>query len=337
MFRRVLAAAVVAAVAAILFVLAWPQFFGLQQLFGVAHVVSLRTAAALIALALIVLLTILALLIRAVRRFSATLAVLLLAFALVNAAVLSTRGFGDTAFQMDADSTLTVLSWNTLGDVPGAETVGALALENDADVVTLPETTKAFALEVAAVMKAGGRPMWVNTTALDQISKSRSTSVLTSADLGTYTVDATVGQTATLPTVVLRPDSGSGPTIIAVHAVAPIPGEFRNWQADLDWLAGTCSGDNIVMAGDFNATLDHMSGLGSSATTALGDCADAALSTGNAAVGTWPTTLPALLGSPIDHVMATENWRATGMRVVQNHDGDGSDHRPVVARFAPAS
>ena len=337
MFRRVLAAAVVVAVAAILFVLAWPQFFGLQQVFGVAHVVSLRTVAALIAVAFVVLLTVVALLIRAVRRFFATLAVLLLAFALVNAAVLSTRGFGDTAFQTPADSTVTVLSWNTLGDVPGAATVGALALENDVDIVTLPETTKAFALEVAAVMKAGGRPMWVNTTAFDQISKSRSTSVLSSSDLGTYTVDGSVGQTATLPTVVLRPDNGPGPTIIAVHAVAPIPGEFRNWQADLDWLAETCSGDNVIMAGDFNATLDHMSGLGSSAGTAMGDCADAALATGNAAVGTWPTTLPALLGSPIDHVMATENWRVTGMRVVQNQDGAGSDHRPVIAQFAPAS
>ncbi|GAB3607157.1 hypothetical protein GCM10027413_25660 [Conyzicola nivalis] len=336
MFRRVLAAAVVVAVAAVLFVFAWPQFFGLQQTFGIAHVVSFRAAAALIAIALIVGLTLLALLARPVRRFFATLAVLLLAFTLVNAAVLSTRGFGDTAFETAGDSTVTVLSWNTLGDVPGAATVADLAIENDADILTLPETTKAFSLEVAALMKAAGRPMWVETTAFDQISKSRSTSVLWSADLGTYTVDESVGQTATLPTVVLRPDDGSGPTIISVHAVAPIPGEFRNWQADLDWLADTCAGENVIMAGDFNATLDHMSGLASSATTTLGDCADAALATGNAAVGTWPTTAPALLGSPIDHAMATENWRVSGMRVVQDQDGAGSDHRPLVAQFAPA-
>ena len=336
MFRRVVAAAVIVVVAAILFVLAWPQFFGLQQTFGIAHVVSLRAIAAAVAAALIVVLVLISLLIRAVRRFFATLAVLLLAFALVNTAVLSTRGFGDAAFETAGDSTVTVLSWNTLGDAPSAETVGSLALESDADIVTLPETTNAFGLEVAAVMKAAGRPMWVNTTAFDQISKSRSTTVLSSADLGSYTVDDSVGQTATLPTVVMRPDSGSGPTIIAVHAVAPIPGEFRNWQADLDWLAHTCRGDNIIMAGDFNATLDHMSGLASSGTTALGDCADAALATGNAAVSTWPTTLPALLGSPIDHAMATENWRATGMRVVQDQDGAGSDHRPIVAQFAPA-
>ncbi|WP_411698936.1 endonuclease/exonuclease/phosphatase family protein [Conyzicola sp.] len=336
MFRRVLAAAVIVVVAAALFVLAWPQFFGLQQAFGVAHVVSLRAAAALIALALIVVLTLLALLARPARRFFATLAVLLVVFALVNTAVLSTRGFGDTAFETAGDSTLTVLAWNTLGDVPGAATVAELALENDVDILALPETTKAFSLEVAALMKAAGRPMWVETTAFDQISKSRSTSVLWTADLGTYTVDTEVGQTATLPTVVLRPDDGSGPTIIGVHAVAPIPGEFRNWQADLDWLADTCSGENVIMAGDFNATLDHMSGLASSGSTTLGDCADAALATGNGAVGTWPTTAPALLGAPIDHAMATENWRVTGMRVVQDQDGAGSDHRPLIAQFAPA-
>ena len=337
MFRRVLAAVVVVVVAVILFVLAWPQFFGLQQTFGIVHVVSFRAGAAVIAVALIVVLTLLALLARPVRRFFATLAVLLLAFALVNAAVLSTRGFGDTAFETAGDSTLTVLSWNTLGDAPGAETVANLALENGAAVITLPETTKAFSLEVAALMKAAGRPMWVRTTSFDEISKSRSTSILWSVDLGTYTADDTVGQTATLPTVVLRPDDGSGPTLIAVHAVSPIPGEFDNWKADLDWLADTCMGDNVIMAGDFNATLDHMSGLAASATTAMGDCADAALASGNGAVGTWPTTLPALLGSPIDHAMATENWRVTGMRVVQNHDGSGSDHRPIVAQFAPAS
>jgi len=79
-----------------------------------------------------------------------------------------------------------------------------------------------------------------------------------------------------------------------------------------------------------------MSGLASSADTTLGACADAGLASGNGAVGTWPTTLPALAGSPIDHVMATVNWRVTGMRVVQDLDTGGSDHRPVVVQLDPA-
>jgi endonuclease/exonuclease/phosphatase (EEP) superfamily protein YafD len=53
-------------------------------------------------------------------------------------------------------------------------------------------------------------------------------------------------------------------------------------------------------------------------------------------VGTWPTNVPALVGAPIDHVLATPNWRATGFRVLAGEDAAGSDHRPVLARLAPA-
>jgi endonuclease/exonuclease/phosphatase (EEP) superfamily protein YafD len=278
----------------------------------------------------------LALIVRAVRRFAASLAVLLLVFVLVNAAVLSTRGFGDTAFETANDSDLTVLSWNTLGDAPGADTVASLALDAGADIVTLPETTEATAFEIAAIMKTAGRPMWLHTTHFGEVSKSRSTSVLWSADLGTYSVDESLGSTATLPSVIMRPDDGTGPVIVSVHAVAPITAEFDNWRHDLSWLAGVCSGGNTIMAGDFNATLDHMTGLGGPGGMALGNCADAALATGNGAVGSWPTTVPALVGSPIDHVMATDNWRVTGMRVVQSVDGEGSDHRPIIAQLQPA-
>jgi hypothetical protein len=34
--------------------------------------------------------------------------------------------------------------------------------------------------------------------------------------------------------------------------------------------------------------------------------------------------------------MATPDWRIVGFRVVSSHDGDGSDHRPVVAQLRPA-
>ena len=58
--------------------------------------------------------------------------------------------------------------------------------------------------------------------------------------------------------------------------------------------------------------------------------------TDNAAVGTWPTMLPALIGAPIDHVLATPNWRVSGMRVIASHDGYGSDHRPILVQLSPA-
>ena len=128
---------------------------------------------------------------------------------------------------------------------------------------------------------------------------------------------------------------GGGPTIMAVHLVAPIPGELQHWTEDLSWLASACSEPSTIIAGDFNSTVDHFSGLATSDGATLGDCVDAASVSDNAGVGTWPTALPALLGAPIDHVMATSNWTVTGMRVIENYDKHGSDHRPVLAQLTP--
>ena len=33
--------------------------------------------------------------------------------------------------------------------------------------------------------------------------------------------------------------------------------------------------------------------------------------------------------------MATQNWTVTGMRVLENYDKYGSDHRPVLAQLTP--
>ena len=336
MFRRFLAAVVIVAVAAALIVAVWPQVFGLANQPVVAQVVSLRGLAAAVALVLVVALTLAALIARGARRFAASLAIAMLAFVLVTAAVLSTRGFGSPGFESSTDNDVTVLSWNTLGDAPGSDVIAELALDTGAEVVVLPETTRATGLEVAELMSEGGHPMALFTSAYDEISKARSTTLLISVDLGEYQADETAVTTAVLPSLVATPVDGTGPTIVAVHAVAPIPGEMEHWRDDLAWLGGACGTDNVIMAGDFNSTIDHYSGLATSAGATIGDCADAADATGNAAVGTWPAALPALLGAPIDHVMSTPNWRVTGFRVVQSHDGDGSDHRPVLAQLSPA-
>lgn len=337
MFRRILAAAALLAVGAALLVAAWPQLFGLQQVFGVAQVVSLRGLAVALALLGVVGFTIAGMLVAGSRRFLASLALLLLVFCAVSVAVLSTRGFGNLAFTTENSSDVTVLTWNTLGDAPGAETVAQLALDEGADVITLPETTNEFGNDVAIIMQNAGRPMWVYTVAYDEISKSRSTTLLVSADLGSYDVDTTATTTSRLPSIVATPHDGTGPTIIAVHAVAPLPGEMSGWRGDLAWLAATCVGDNVIAAGDFNSTADHLTGLAASAGATLGDCRDAGVASGNGAVGTWPTMLPALLGAPIDHVMFTDNWHVTGMRVIESHDKEGSDHRPVVVQLSPSS
>ena len=336
MFRRFLAAVIILAVGAALIVTLWPQVFGLATSPVIAQVVSLRGLAAAIALVLVVGLTLVALIVGAARRFAASLAIMLLVFVVITAAVLSTRGFGNGGFESATDSDITVLSWNTLGDAPGSDAIATLALDTGTEIIVLPETTHATGLEVSDLLAAAGKPMTVFTTAYDEVSKARSTTVLISEELGEYDADESLVTTAVLPSVVATPADGTGPTIIAVHSVAPIPGEMANWRSDLQWLSDACADDNVIMAGDFNSTLDHYSGLNTTDDATLGACHDAADATGNAAVGTWPAALPPLLGAPIDHVMATPNWRVTGFRIIQNYDGYGSDHRPVLAQLSPA-
>jgi endonuclease/exonuclease/phosphatase (EEP) superfamily protein YafD len=342
MLPRILGWAVVLGTAAVALVLVWPQAFGLQNQWVAAHVVALRGAAALCGVGAVVLFLLIALAPRA-RRFSIAMAVVFALFVAGNFTVLAVRGFGGAAAgesAAGASDSVTVLSWNTLGEVPDASVIAGLALDEGADVVVLPETTEPLGEDVAVAMRDGGRPMWVHTVAYDEIAKARSTTILISPELGDYEVvsalvPGTPGNTNTVPSIVADPVDGDGPRIVAVHAVAPIRWELRNWRSDLDWLAGQCAGENVIMAGDFNATVDHFAGHGVDGGD-LGRCRDAAVQARVGGIGTWPADLPELLGSPIDHVLATPGWKVDSFRVIGDLDDSGSDHRPVVATLSRA-
>jgi len=337
MLPRIFGWILVLGTAALAAVLVWPQGFGLQNYWVTAHVVALRGVAAAcggVAAAMFALFTIP----RATRRFGVAMVVVLALFTIGNVAVLAARGAGGSDAGGDAAS-VTVLSWNTLGEVPDAATIAGLALDEGADVIVLPETTGPLGEDIAVAMREGGKPMWVHTVAFDEVAKARSTTILISPELGDYEVTSALvpgppGNTNTLPSIVADPVDGDGPRIIAVHAVAPIRWELRNWRSDLDWLAEQCTGENVIMAGDFNATVDHFAGRGTDGGD-LERCRDAAGQAGAGALGTWPTDLPQLLGSPIDHVLATPGWHVDAFRVIGGTDDAGSDHRPIVATLSP--
>jgi len=219
--------------------------------------------------------------------------------------------------------------------------VAQIAVAMDADIVTLPETTIETGEAVAIAMRDLGHRMWAYHAEFGENGwDARSTTLLVSPDLGDYaviesSVEGTTN-TSTVPSAVAMPVDGDGPTIVAAHAVAPRQQYMRHWRDDLSWLADQCGlGENVILAGDFNATLDHMGRLGVDGGT-LGHCHDIASETGNGGVGTWPTNLPGLLGAPIDHVMASEDWVPTGSIVLRSLDGSGSDHRPLIVQLEPA-
>ncbi len=338
MFRRVLSALLIVAVGVVLLLAAWPQLIGIQRETGVVQVTTMRGLLTAVAILGVLLFAVVALGSRVLRGFAGALALLLLAFTGIQLAVLSTRGAGDETFAAKEPGDLTVLTWNTLGEMPGVDAVARLIVAQDADIVVLPETTRAFGDAVAAAVLASGYDLQVLDLLYDDVSKARSTVVLITTELGYYARDDSRGGTETLPSVLAVPRDGTGPVIVGAHPVAPVPGEMAGWRQGLQWLAARCGGENVILAGDLNSTLDHYTGLdaASNASGGLGGCRDGARLTGNAAVGTWPAVLPTLLGAPIDHVMATPNWEFVGFRVISSLDGAGSDHRPVVAQLRPA-
>ncbi|WBU38145.1 endonuclease/exonuclease/phosphatase family protein [Homoserinibacter sp. YIM 151385] len=334
MLRRLLAAAFVLLAAAALLLIAWPQLLSLERLPLVAQIVSLRAALAGGGLVLLLVVAILAIAVRRSRIVTGPLALLLALFVALNAGVLALRGADQSPLAAEEEGDLTVMVWNTLGDEPGAEAIARLALDSGADIVVLPETSRGTAEEAAAVMAAEGRTMDARSLWYDEIAIARTTSLLISTELGPYERDAEAGETRTLPSFVMRPVDGTGPTIVAAHPVAPVPGEMSAWRQGLSWLADRCAEPDTIVAGDLNSTLDHYTSLGEGGGD-LGTCRDAARAAGSGAVGTWPTDAPALLGAPIDHVLVSEGWEVRDVEVVTSLDGAGSDHRPVLARLHP--
>lgn len=311
----------------------WPQLLGLHTALGFAQLVSFR---ALLAAALGVAAVICAVIAFARRRFAvaAALAVVLAAAAAVGAGLLFERS--DRTDAEAAASDLVVLAWNTERAGPGAERIARLVADEGADVVMLPETGEADVDAVADRLRADGLDYFADTTYGDRGEAETPTSVLIAAHLGEYALDEAAGSTPWLPSGVWRPVDGTGPVIVAAHPVPPVPWAMAMWRDGLSWLAAQCTAGDTIVAGDLNATVDHLSGLGDHG-VGVGRCRDAGSVAGGSAAGTWPTALPVAWGTPIDHVLAGDAWTVRDFRVVTSVDEAGSDHRPVIAVLTPTA
>lgn len=112
--------------------------------------------------------------------------------------------------------------------------------------------------------------------------------------------------------------------VVSVHPVPPTnAGAVAQWRAGLEALPAAGGGAVRVLAGDFNATLDHAE-LRDVLDRGYVDAADA---TGKGLTPTWPQGLfrPPVT---IDHVLVDER---IGIDAYAVHDLEGSDHRAVSA------
>lgn len=112
--------------------------------------------------------------------------------------------------------------------------------------------------------------------------------------------------------------------IVDVHPFPPLGRQVYDWAASLEALPSAASGTIRILAGDFNASLDH---------TAMRrflsrGYEDAAAVAGKGLIPTWPVNrrIPPLI--TIDHVVVD---RRVAVNTVSVHTVPGTDHRAVFA------
>lgn len=306
----------------------WPQLVDAQRWQVIAVLIPFRGILALV----FAVLAVMAALVAVLRRrwgVAAALAIVLGAASVGNGVIVLVRGSGGSV----AEGQLVVAAWNSYGGGASTESIARLVRETGADVASLPETDAEAAAEVVDILARDGIRMKSATLEAESGDDPVPTSLLIATSLGPYALDASAGSTPGVPSGVFRPVQGDGPTIVAAHPLPPLPLIMSEWTEGMDWVAAQCSHPDVIVAGDLNATLDHLAGLGDGDGT-VGQCRDAAAEAGAAAVGTWPVRLPTQLAAPIDHVLVGSAWEVRSFAVLTDFDDAGSDHRPIVATLS---
>lgn len=317
-----------------------PAWLGWSMHNGIAQVIGVRSwlAALLGALAVLVLITagvVHAATGRAARRLL-TITMVLALVAVAHVGVLASRGLDSGTVpvaEQARDGDVTVIAANLLGGRADSDAVVDLALTAGADVLALPEAGQQVAQELADRLAGEGMQFQVFPDDGSH-SPARGTSLLVSTQLGTYRQV----ETEEPGTVIAESVHGTGPPLAAVHPIAvPVnvvqtwrapAGRMDQWRSEVRAAVQTMADlPGGIVAGDFNATLDHESLRGLETYIHTGQ------DLGIGGHGTFPAFLPGVLSASIDHVFIDGAvFEATAGAVVPIA---GSDHRAVVIRVSP--
>ena len=211
---------------------------------------------------------------------------------------------------------LRVLSANMHFGTGSPEALVALARRLRADVLSVQELTPELAVELDAAGLAELMPERVAAP------------VPRSAGIGLYarfplSPGSAPGSRTNPLAVAIAQLGDTRVELVAVHAPAPLRGHVAEWRADLRALP-PAGGTLRILAGDFNATLDHAE-LRRLLDTGYEDAAD---EVGAGLRATWPDGRRFPPPVAIDHVLADER---SGVREFSVHPLPGTDHRAVFA------
>lgn len=222
---------------------------------------------------------------------------------------------------------LRVVTANLLSGNRRIEVLGRQLIADDADVIVVQELTARH----AAGLRAAGLLEAFPHHVLDPQPGFHGSGVLSRWPL-TEAVVHDVHDMRMAAATVHAPTGAIA--VVAVHVINPArAGMVPVWRAQLQWLGEHVHGSRIpiVLAGDYNATMDHR-GIRVLAAAGLVDAHDVA---GRGLGLTWPQRSytgvgrwPAMPLLRLDHVFVTPSL---GVRSVRTVRSAGSDHRRVVA------
>ena len=249
-------------------------------------------------------------------------ALLAAAAALALALVIAPRALGGPTEPKDgAGPSLRVLTINMHFGEASAPAVVALAQRLHADVLSVQELTPELVVRLNRAGLGDLMPHYV----LAPEERGAGTGLYARVPLRALPRPA--GTHNVLATAAARVPRAPAVQLVAVHIAAPHRDAVGVWDSDLRALpAAEPDGPLRILAGDFNATLDHADlrrviGTGYE---------DAAAVVGAGLDGTWPEGRHIPPAVTIDHVLADKRC---GVRAVSVHTIPGTDHRAVFAEL----
>ena len=234
------------------------------------------------------------------------------------------RGLSNDAPSGSRDGiTLTVMSLNLDDGHADPAAIMRLVREHDVDLLSLQET-KFEAVERLDV--AGARKVLPGRLEAPQ-ARAGGSALLASGELRLHGVRGRSSADQPAATIVSRDHARF--VIEVVHPPPPTNAtRVDEWRSTLRALQGAGGPDNLrILAGDFNATLDHQE-LRRVLDRGYADAADAA---GAGLHPTFPSQQAHGFGIAIDHVLVD---RRIAVRSFTTHVIPRTDHRAIVARLA---
>jgi endonuclease/exonuclease/phosphatase (EEP) superfamily protein YafD len=230
-------------------------------------------------------------------------------------------GDGEGGALAAGDRPLRVLTLNVMGSGARADAVVDLVRRTRADVLSVQELTP----EAEEALEDAGLRLRLRNAMLRPRPAGFGTGVYTRLPLRPGRPPG--GTWFAMTSAIVRAAGGRDVEVLAVHIRAPTGSNaIADWQEDLRALPRASERRLRVLAGDFNATLDHHE----LRRVIDRGYVDAAASAGVGLHTTWPLGRVAPPTVTIDHVLADERF---AIGEVSIHEVPGSDHRAVFAQL----